>query len=172
VKIFDTAGADGGIPVEEFVGSFAEGKQPVGPGDLGIYFHDVRSDDHMPGTLVAGHEGMALAAVIAKAVIQTGTQSEHGMFFDNFTSKIGRIAESSPATIGREMDTLCRSFDRVANAVGADVSSDQLRTVLGQRFRKVGGDINDRNMKKLADYFDPEGKVEVIREKPLNGLPF
>lgn len=160
VKIVDSVGADGGIPVEEFVESFAEGKLPIGPGDLGIYFHDVRSDDHMPGALIAGHEGMELVSIIAKAVIATGTQQEHGMFFDYFTAEIRHIAEIGGYIAEKSMERLCSSFDVVATAVGADVSSSQLSFVLARRFRQVGQDIGDISMQLLADKLDPPEKTE------------
>ena len=187
IEIVTETNETGTIPLKGYLGSFARGRYPVGSGDLAVYAHDVRSNDHMGGVAILGSEGLSMLGPIAEsALLETSNATETDLnelasFFDGATSILSQIIERPNSTFykellgteannagaAEELLKLCQSAKTNADKFAVDLDGSKLFDYLKGRLTALHaehgfGEDFDGFLKTLAsvEFTEAEKPVE------------
>jgi len=196
VDIISDTNGTGTIPLRGYLGSFARGRYPVGSGDLVVYAHDVRANDHMVGVATLGAEGLGMLAPIAEASLsETASSTEEDLlklttFFDTATARLsGIIAQPDEAmyielfgvnensnNATYSLLAMCQEAKINAESFGADFDGGKLFDHLKNRLVELNQELKlgenfgaFLDVLKSTNYVDRE-KVAVSQSRPTESF--
>ena len=173
----------GTIPLDGYLGAFASGQYPVGTGDLAVYAHDVRSNDHMVGVVVLGREGLSMLAPLAQSVLKPSVSEQSRLdmagYFDRATVVISRIidqpsdknyidmlggSENNNNKVISEIINFCVATRELSDKYNAGVDSEALLEFLKVRLSSL------HNEHGLGDEYSSFLKQLLTVELPMKQL--
>ena len=178
----------GTIPLDGYLGAFADGQYPVGTGDLAVYAHDVRSNDHMVGVVVLGREGLSMLAPLAQSVLKSSVSEQSRLdmasYFDRATVVISRIidqpsdknyiemlggSENNNNKVISDIINFCVETRELSDTYNAGVDSEALLEFLKVRLSLLHnehglGDEYSSFLKQLST-------VELPMKQPQDAIP-
>jgi hypothetical protein len=177
IEIIDASGNNGTISGKAYLEAFGRGNYPIGTGDLGIYAHDVRSNDHTAGVLATGPDIMNTLAPLANAVLQQDRIDEFINFFDVFTSQVSRLIDTpeneylskagmDPLAIAlNDLLNICSSYKSTAKKL--DVEPVDLLTMFKTRLAELSAtnDLGDKFNEFVAATVSLQMNPEVVLDK-------
>lgn len=157
---------DGLIPPQPYLHDMGKGNYVVGVADIGVYVHDVRSNDHLPGVILAGQEGMAPLAVLARAAERQGNTGILD-YLDSATNALTRIAlrfadhrlalnadiDAKEAAFG-DLSEVVFGYEKQRRTLGVTeaISAEAFLAILKNRFRTMHELYNFGT--EFADFLD------------------
>ncbi|MEI7632042.1 MAG: hypothetical protein WCJ60_01820 [bacterium] len=178
----------GTIPLDGYLGAFADGHYPVGTGDLAVYAHDVRSNDHMVGVVVLGKEGLSMLAPLAQSVLQPSVSEQSRLdmasYFDRATAVISRIidqpsdknyiemlggSENNNNKVISDIIYFCVATRELSDKYNAGVDSEALLEFLKVRLSLLHNEhgLGD----EYSSFLEQLSTVELPKKQPQDAIP-